>query len=79
MDTKHPLLIEINAKMNVGLSEEEIEAMEEMADKYKREYLEHPKHRQIRQQAYEENDREAEKEDLKIREAWSKRKLMRHM
>jgi len=27
--------------------------MEEMADKYKREYLEHPKHRQLRQQVYE--------------------------
>ena len=33
--------------------------MEEMADKYKREYLEHPKDRQLRQQVYEENDREA--------------------
>lgn len=36
MDTKHPLLIEISGKLDLGLSEEEISVMEEMADKVKR-------------------------------------------
>ena len=36
VDTKHPLLIEISGKLDLGMSEEEISMMEEMADKVKR-------------------------------------------
>lgn len=72
IDTRHPLLIEIKSKLEISLSEEEIAAMDERAEQYKREYLEHPKNRQLRQQSYEYNEREGEKEHLKVKEAWLK-------
>ena len=75
MDNRHPLLLEIEAKLNVGLSAEEMAAMEEKAEQFKQEYLNHPKNKQLRQQSYEYNEREMEKENAKGREAWLKHEL----
>jgi hypothetical protein len=75
VDTKHPLLLEIEGKLSLALSPEEVQAMEEKADQFKQEYLNHPKHRQLRQQSYEYNERETEKENAKAKEAWLKHLL----
>lgn len=57
VDTRHPLLLEIEGKLNIALSPEELAAMEEKAEQFKQEYLNHPKNRQLRQQSYEFNER----------------------
>jgi hypothetical protein len=67
VDNRHPLLLEIESKLNVGLSPEEMAAMEEKAEQFKQEYLNHPKNKQLRQQSYEYNEREMEKENAKGR------------
>ncbi len=48
VDTKHPLLLEIKSKLEITLSDDEIAAMEEKAEEYKRAYLEHPRKRHLR-------------------------------
>ena len=47
--------------------------MEERAEQYKREYLEHPKNTYLRQKNFEYNEIEAEKDHLKLKEAWIKK------
>lgn len=49
--------------------------MEEKGEQFKQAYLNHPKNRELRQQSYEYNQREAEKEDAKLREAWLKHEM----
>ena len=56
MDTKHPLLLEIQKKLDITVTQEEMAAMEEKADQFKREYLEHPKNTHLRQKNYEYNE-----------------------
>ena len=56
MDTQHPLLLEIKNKMDIPLTEEEMAAMQERAEQYKREYLEHPHETALRQKNYEFNE-----------------------
>jgi hypothetical protein len=46
--------------------------MEEKAERYEREYLEHPKNRQLRQQSHELFTKEGEKEHLRVKEAFLK-------
>ena len=72
LDTSHPLLLEIEGKLNVGLDEEELKIMQERAERYEREYLEHPKDRQLRRQGHEHDLKEGEKEHLKVKEAFLK-------
>ena len=75
MDTQHPLLLEIKNKMDIPLTEEEMAAMQERAEQYKREYLEHPHETLLRQKNYEFNELEGEKEHLKLKEAWIKKEF----
>ena len=44
--------------------------MQKKAERYQREYLEHPKNRQLRQHGHELNLKEGEKEHLRIKEAF---------
>ena len=46
--------------------------MQERAERYEREYLEHPKDRQLRRQGHEHDLKEGEKEHLKVKEAFLK-------
>jgi hypothetical protein len=75
VDTRHPLLLEIESKLSVTLSEEEIAAMEEKGEQFKQEYLNHPKNKELRKQSFEINEREAEKDNARIKEAWIKHEL----
>ena len=49
--------------------------MEERAEQYKQEFLDHPTERVLRQQYWDNNEREAQKEELKIQEAWLKMEM----
>lgn len=75
VDNKHPLLLEIEKKLDIALSPEEMSAMEEKAEHFKQQYLNHPKNKKLRQQSYEYNEREMERENAKIREAFLKHEL----
>lgn len=57
VDNKHPLLLEIEKKLDIAISPEEMAAMEEKAEQFKQQYLNHPKNKKLRHQSYEYNER----------------------
>lgn len=68
----HPLLLELNEKLQRRLTPEEEAKLDEMSEHYKNEYLNHPKNTQKRREKYEKLEKLNELAELKIKEAFIK-------
>ncbi len=72
IEPTHPLLLELNEKLQRRLTDEEEAKMEEMSQQFKNEYLNHPKNTEYRRQKYEKSSKEAEILETRIKEAFIK-------
>lgn len=56
----HPLLVELNQKLQKRLTPEEEAKLDEMSEQFKNEYLNHPKNTQQRRVKFEKTEKENE-------------------
>lgn len=68
----HPLLVELNQKLQKRLTPEEEAKLDEMSVQFKNDYLNHPKNTQQRRVKYEKTAKENEILELRIKEAFIK-------
>lgn len=68
----HPLVLELNEKLQLRFTPEEEAKLNQMSEQYKNEYLNHPKNTEKRRAKFEKAEKEAELAEQRIKEAFIK-------